>query len=208
VARRDNAYSRVIAWLKLLLPLAALALLSTLFLVARTIDPTRAIPTAEVDVADLARDPRVRAPDYTGVTADGGALRVVAETAWPDLDGQARMAARVVRGELVTPDGARYEMTALEGVIDAEAGRVVLDGDVVVSLPAGYTVRSARIETSLDASRLVSPGPVAMEGPIGQLSAGAMEARAEVVGATDGDRRHVVVFTGGVKLIYDPEPGE
>ncbi|MBC7158325.1 MAG: hypothetical protein H5U20_12585, partial [Rhodobacteraceae bacterium] len=117
MARRDNAYSRVIAWLKLLLPLAALALLSTLFLVARTIDPTRAIPTAEVDVADLARDPRVRAPDYTGVTADGGALRVVAETAWPDLDGQARMAARVVRGELVTPDGARYEMTALEGVI-------------------------------------------------------------------------------------------
>lgn len=204
MARRDNAYSRVIAWLKLLLPLAALVLLSMLFLVARTIDPSRAIPTAEIDVADLARDPRVRAPDYTGVTADGGALRIVAETAWPDLEGQGRSTARAVRGELVTRDGVRYEMTALAGEIDAEAGVVVLTGEVVVELPAGYRVHSGRIEASLEVSRLVSPGPVVVDGPPGRLNAGAMEVSA----TTDGERSHVALFTGGVKLIYDPEPGE
>ena len=39
--------------------LSALAILSTLFLVADQIDPEDALPFAEVDVEDLAREPRM-----------------------------------------------------------------------------------------------------------------------------------------------------
>ena len=55
---RADFHSRLVGWLKVVLPLAALAILSTLFLLADLIDPTAAIPYAEVDVEDLARDPR------------------------------------------------------------------------------------------------------------------------------------------------------
>lgn len=202
MARRDNAYSRLVAWLKLLLPLAALAILSTLFLVARTIDPSRAIPNAPVDVETLARDPRIGAPDYTGVTADGTAIRVVAETAWPDLADQGRMSARIVSGVLETPGGGRYEMSALEGFIDGEAGQVRLTGDVILTAPAGYELRSETVIAALDRTRLEGTGATRASGPPGTITSNGFVMRP----ATVGERDYVLVFLGGVKLIYDPKP--
>jgi lipopolysaccharide export system protein LptC len=47
---RADAHTRVVGWLKVALPLIALALLATLFLLADRIDPDDALPYAEVDV--------------------------------------------------------------------------------------------------------------------------------------------------------------
>ena len=68
---RDNLHSRLVAILKVALPLIALALLSTLFLFSRKIDPEDAIPYATVDVEDRLRDATALAtagPDNTRVT--------------------------------------------------------------------------------------------------------------------------------------------
>ena len=80
MARRDR-HSRVVGWLKVALPLAALAILSTLFLLSDRIDPEDALPYAEVDVEDLAREPRMTAPTYAGMTTDGAALTLTATEA-------------------------------------------------------------------------------------------------------------------------------
>ncbi len=65
MATYDNTYSRVVAWLKVLLPVIALVLLSTMFLISRTIDPSRAIPFANVDVEGMVRDQRISAPAFS-----------------------------------------------------------------------------------------------------------------------------------------------
>ena len=62
----DTARARLIGAMKLALPLAALALLSTLFLFARTVNPEGALPIATVNLSERARDeqltlPRIRA---------------------------------------------------------------------------------------------------------------------------------------------------
>ena len=44
---RLDLHSRLVTWAKVALPLAALAILSTLFLLADRIDPTAAIPYAD-----------------------------------------------------------------------------------------------------------------------------------------------------------------
>ena len=75
---RADAHTRVVTWLKIALPLAALAILSTLFLLADKIDPEDALPYAEVDVEDLAREPRMTLPSYAGTTSDGAALSLTA----------------------------------------------------------------------------------------------------------------------------------
>ena len=74
---RADAHTRVVTWLKIALPLAALAILSTLFLLADKIDPEDALPYAEVDVEDLAREPRMTLPSNAGTTSDGAALIVL-----------------------------------------------------------------------------------------------------------------------------------
>ena len=80
---QDDTYSRVIAWLKILLPLVALGILSILFLVARTIDPAQNLPFADVDIAEITRDQRVSRPNFSAVTADGAAITLSASTARP-----------------------------------------------------------------------------------------------------------------------------
>ncbi len=196
--RASDRYSSLIGWLKVLLPLAALAVLSTMFLVARTIDPDRAIPYADVDVVALAQEPRITRPDYSGMTEDGDAIRLQADTARPDLDDSGKVSAEGVVAELETPAGLRTDLLADHARIDNAAGLMTLTGSVRIRTSTGYDIRSDELIARLDRTRLDSPGPVEAEGPPGRLTAGNMQITAD----ESGD--HVLVFNGGVDLIYHP----
>ena len=194
----SDGYSAFIGWLKVLLPLAALAVLSTMFLVARTIDPDRAIPYAEVDVVALAQQPRITRPDYAGMTADGDAIRLQAEIARPDLDDSGKLSADQVVAELETPAGARTDLRAEHADIDSAAGLMTLTGAVRIHTSTGYDILSQELVAQLDRTGLDSPGPVEAEGPPGRLTAGSMQI------TVDEGGNHVLVFNGGVDLIYQP----
>ncbi|MBY6049482.1 LPS export ABC transporter periplasmic protein LptC [Vannielia litorea] len=198
----DNSYSRFVSMAKIVLPLAALAMLSTLFLVARTVDPTRSIPYADVDVNELAREQRISAPNYSGVTRDGSAISIAASTARPDPDNEHLVSATDLSAKLETEGGATYELFSLSGQIDTEAGQAVLNGGVIITTPTGYRVTSEEITTALERTEIESPGPVQAEGPAGVLDAGSMRlARAEEGDEASG---YLLVFNGGVKLVYTP----
>jgi len=86
MATRDNAYSRFVQWAKILFPLIALGLLSTMFLFSRNVDPSNAIPFADIDVEQIARDQQLSSPRFSGTTSGGASIIVDAETAMPDYD--------------------------------------------------------------------------------------------------------------------------
>ena len=71
---RDNLHSRLVAILKVTLPLLALVILSTLFLISRKINPEDAIPYADVDIEDRLRDPKMTGASLSGMTPDGLSL--------------------------------------------------------------------------------------------------------------------------------------
>ena len=91
----SNLHSQVVGVLKVVLPLLALGLLSTLFLFSHKIDPEDAIPYAEIDVGDRLRDPKMTDAGFASVTEDGAALTIKATEAKPTADGgQMRIALR------------------------------------------------------------------------------------------------------------------
>ncbi|MBS8224971.1 LPS export ABC transporter periplasmic protein LptC [Vannielia litorea] len=198
----DNSYSRFVSLAKIVLPLAALAMLSTLFLVARTVDPTRSIPFADVDVNELAREQRISAPNYSGVTRDGSAISIAASTARPDPENEHRVSATDLRAKLETNDGGTYELSSLTGQIDTQEGQAVLGGGVIITTPTGYRVTSEEITTALERTELESAGPVKAEGPAGTLDAGSM--RLAPADETKPDSGYLLVFKNGVKLVYTP----
>lgn len=198
MARADR-HTRVVGWLKVGLPLAALAILSTLFLVARRIDPDAALPYAEVDVEDLAREPRMTAPTYAGTTSDGAALTLSADEARPAAEGAPARAARL-RLDLATPDGGRTELVAAEARMDDTARQVVLSGGVTVTTSTGYKLETAEIAANLDRTGLESQAPVRATGPAGEITADGMSLRQD--NRTPGS--YVLVFNGGVRLVYQP----
>ena len=196
---RVDRHTRVVGWLKVVLPLTALAILSTLFLVARRIDPEAALPYAEVDVEDLAREPRMTAPTYAGTTEDGSALTLSADEARPASEGSPAQAAGL-RLDLATPDGGRTELLAADARMDDTAMEVVLSGGVALTTSTGYRLETAEIAAKLDRTGLESRAPVRATGPAGEITADGMSLSQD--NRTPGD--YVLVFKGSVRLVYQP----
>ncbi len=195
----ENLHSRLVVWAKVTLPLLALALLATLFLFARQIDPTDAIPYAEVDVEERAREPRLTQPTYAGVTADGSALSLSANEVRPDNATGVGTAIGIV-GKMQTPDGATTDLTAANAVLDSTAGLMTLKGDVAITTSSGYSIKSDALIADLDQTGLSSPGPVTATSPMGTISADEMllSQDQKIPGA------YLLVFKGRVKMLYSP----
>jgi lipopolysaccharide export system protein LptC len=199
MAQSDNVYSQVVFWLKITLPLVALVILSTLFLFSRKVGVDGQLPYTKADVEAIIRDQRLTAPDYTSVTTDGAALRVVAKTAWPKNETGGSTADDVVAA-YDTPGGLRIDLTSARGVLNQGTGRMLLSGGVVIVTSSGYRMVTAGLDGALDRTELLSDGRVDAEAPYGTIEAGSME----ISHSGDENAGYLLVFKNGVKLIYDP----
>ncbi len=198
-----DRHTRVVGWLKVTLPLLALAILATLFLLADRIDPEAALPYAEVDVEGLAREPRMTAPTYAGTTSDGAALTLSADEARPATD-STQAGALGLRLQLDTPDGASTRLTAATAVMSPDTQEILLAGGVVVTTSTGYRVETAELAAKMDRSGLQSQTPVTATGPAGDLSAGGMTLGQDNRTPGQAPGSYLLVFNGGVRLVYQP----
>jgi lipopolysaccharide export system protein LptC len=196
----QDFHTRLIAWLKVVLPLLALAILSTLFLVARTVDPESAIPFVDVDVADRLREPRMVEPTYAGVTSDGASLFLTAAEARPDKGPDSPGRATSLSGSLETPDGVRSDIIAAQATLDTPGRKVILSGGVEISTSGGWKLQSDTLTAATDQTDLEARTPVTASGPAGTLTANTMR----LTQNPKDEGRYLLVFNGAVKLIYVP----
>ncbi len=196
----DNRHSARVARLKVLLPLIALAILSTVFLLADRRDPGAGAAFGPGDPGAKAEDGRIVAPDYSGVAANGAALYLTAAQARP-IEPGGEIAAEEVRGIWEGTDGGRVVVTSNDGRLGAAGKTATLTGNVDIVTDSGFRLTSRRMEVDAEAGRLVSPGPVEGTGPPGRIDAGAMQVE-------QSGGHPLITFTGGVKLLYDPRPAK
>jgi lipopolysaccharide export system protein LptC len=198
LSRHDNLHSWLVGWLRILLPLTALAILSTLFLFARDIDPADAIPYAEVDIEERLREPRMTDASYAGVTSDGASIMLNVATATPLGDGDAR--AQDLQAVLATPDGGTSTIIADDMALDRDAGVIRMNGQVRIATSTGYAIQTRQLELALDRTRLDAPDGIEAQGPGGQITAD----RLSLTSAEGNKGLYQVVFQGNVTLIYRP----
>jgi lipopolysaccharide export system protein LptC len=195
----EHFYSRLVAWLKILLPLAALALLSTLFLLSKNIDPTTTIPFTTIDLRERAASEQVTAPEFAGATDDGDLIAFRAVSARPDPERATRMFAETLDARIELLSGSIITFRAAGGVVDETSDRVELDGDVIIESSIGYIVKSDRLISGMREIHAETPGPITGTGPPGAFSSGRM-----LITSGDADDSVQMLFTDGVKLLYVP----
>lgn len=200
---QTDRYSRIVGWLKVLLPLLALAILSTLFLLSRVIDPEAVIPFADKEIQDRLRDQQVTGPIYQGVTADGDELAFVADKLITPQGQTGANEAEDVQVTMNLASGSTVVLTAARGRVDIAANRTDLTGDVLITTTTGYRIASEMLRTQMSTLNVESPGPVSGAGPIGTLDAGAM-----TLDAGQAGKPAQLIFTNGVKLVYEPQPDD
>ena len=198
-----DRYTRMVFWLKVLFPLTSLGILSTLFLLSRSVDPETAIPFADKEIQDRLRGQQVTGPFFSGATANGDQIAFSADVLTTPDGAVGANRAEEVNVALDLANGARVTIEAAEGQLHLSENFAELTGDVLIITSTGYRVTSNQLRATLTEVDVTSPGPVEATGPLGQLNAGAMDLMAK-----DGDRPTHLVFKNGVKLIYDPKQFE
>lgn len=192
-----NRYSTIVAWVKVALPLIALGLLSTLFLFSRTPDPDAALPFAEVDVEQLAREQRLSRPRFAGTLEDGREVVLTADTAAPQTTNPNMILLTTVESRVALSENSELLVQAAEGDIDLAGQIVDLDGSVTATTTEGWRFASDHLTLAMDEMRVTSPGPIVVESDGIRIEAAAME-------FTGPEDAAFLSFTGGVRLLYEP----
>lgn len=192
-----DGYSRLVAWLKVLLPLMALMLLSTLFLLSRNIDPVATLPFADTEIDERLRGQQITGPFFSGVTKAGDLVTVSAGTmaTRSGLNNEAKD----LSAQIKLSEGAHITLMAERGQFDMVKNLSSLDGNVVITTSDGYRVTSDMLMADFDDLTFESPGAVAGTGPFGTFDAGKMRLQR----TSPGSNAHLI-FTNGVKLVYLP----
>jgi lipopolysaccharide export system protein LptC len=196
----SDRYSRLISWLKVLFPLAALAILSTLFLLSRAIDPDAQIPFADKEIQDRLRDQQVTGPFFTGTTADGDQIMFSAEKLTTPEGQTGSNEAENIKTVVDLAQGDTVTLTAQRARFDLARDHAELTGEVLITTTSGYRVTSDLLTSAISSLSVNSPGRVSGETPAGTLDAGSMTLSVPQKGA--GAQ---LVFTNGVKLVYTPQ---
>lgn len=193
-----DRHSRSIAYLKVLLPLAALVLLSTLFLIARRVQTDPVIPFAKFEMESRLRGQQVTSPFFTGTTEDGHEITIAAAKALPGGD-QNSASATDLEAEIRTTEGRSILLLSDTGTVRPDKDTATLSGNVRILSADGTRVETDQLDTLLSGLEARSPGTVTATGPLGDFTAGTMR----IFTKSKNGPVHIE-FTDGVKLVYDP----
>lgn len=190
-----NFHSQLVGFLKISLPLAALALMSTVFLFARVPTQETTIPYAELE--DLAREPRLSGAQVSGVASDGSVISLSARTARPVGD---LLTAETLSAAIDSADGTHIDIRAGTGEINTVDRTARLTGLTRIETSNGYEMETAGLSANITTGRIISDGALEVQAPFGSLTAGQL-----IIETPEGGSGQVMLFQNGVRLVYTPQ---
>ena len=106
MAFSDNSYSHMVAGLKIALPLAALAILSSLFLVSKEMN---SVTPAEnpAGIPQQVHKPGISTPSLSGVTRNGSIYTLSAKEASPSISSENTLVVSEFAGTITGVGGLR-----------------------------------------------------------------------------------------------------
>ncbi|THH34705.1 hypothetical protein E4Z66_17190 [Aliishimia ponticola] len=192
-----DRYTRMVTFFKVALPLIALAILSTLFLLSSRIRPGDNIPFAETEIDERIRGQQVTGPFFSGVTSRGDRISFSATNV---VTGEDRsQEAHDLNAQLDFSTGGSVTLEATRGKIELGNDMATLLGDILIDSTTGFRMVTNTVITSLTGIDVTAPGEVRATGPAGTLTAGQMRITSN---ETNGNVE--ILFSGGVMLVYEP----
>lgn len=205
-------YSRFVRWLKIGLPLIALAILSAVFLLPKDRGFDAGLIYSTADLVALGEGMTVSNPRFTGATKAGEPFVVAADNAVPDGPDPEQIVLARPRASIDQKDRS-IVLTAREGELRPKDQRLELSGDVRVETTDGFTVRTNWVEADVRRGEIRAPGAVTAKGPQGEIRAGSFRAERadsneeESPAANQGlPSTSRFWFENGVKVTYAPAP--
>lgn len=200
MATAADPYSRLVSVLKVLLPLIAIGLLSSLFLVQGENDTGGEIVFTEGDLEELGSGLRISNPVFSGSSRNADRFRFEADLVVPDALPPTEAEITALTGEVHFADGTRLDLASAHGALDVPAQSLRLDGSVRIETGDGYRMETETLAIDLATGGLDTAVPVTTTGPLGRIDAGSLA----VAPTAPGGAARRFVFGNGVRVLYDP----
>lgn len=198
-----EVYSRRVGILKIMLPLIAVGLLSTVFLVQKEDAFESGLVFTKVDIATLGDGLTISNPRFSGITNRGDTYTLAAARAVPDGPKPRIVEMSEITADMSYAEGTIVNATAAQGIADVQQQTLQLNGGLNASSSNAYTFTTDGGLLSLNSGDFESSGPVKLTGPQQTLKAGRMRIAVQ----EDGTSRFFH-FENGVHLTYTPETTE
>jgi lipopolysaccharide export system protein LptC len=204
VAADPGLHSRIVGILKVGLPLVALGMLASIFLVQTDDSLGGNIVFSQGDIDALGEGLKITNPTFTGTTAGQDRFRFTAALVEPDAAPPERARITTLAGEVALHNGPTVELEADTGDLHIPTERLDVAGDVRISTSEGYRIHAEQATLDLAAGSIVAGNAVETTGPLGRIDSGSL---AVAPAASSGEARRFS-FGNGVRLIYEPSDSE
>ena len=194
-----DSYSAFVVWVKTLLPIVALSMLSTIFLFSGKVDVTQSIPYAKFNIAEIIREQRITKPYFSGVSNNG--TEIILSAAYASSDIQNADILNITELSIVlTPSNAKMvRITAGLGTLNSASQKAVVSGDVHLTAIPGFWLKTNNLTVDLKESIVTANNVFQGITSLGTINAGKI-----IVQMVNNDQQ--IIFTNGVRLIYYPKP--
>lgn len=200
---RIDYYSLFVSFAKVILPLGALAILSSLFLFSNIIDPTIGAKLIEGRLQEFIKKERITRPHFEGMTVDGIAIQLSAESASPRVGGGI-FDAEKIDAQVELEDGTLVAFQATRGLLNALNHQADLTDGILLTSSDGNHAKTHGLSFATNRFEVHSQGSVTADIPLGKIYAGEFDMRQEPSEDPEVKSGYVLNFKKGVKLIYDP----
>lgn len=196
-ARRRNVpgagYTRAVRWMRLALPLIAVAMIGLLMAWPHIRD-TMTVVQREAAIAPAVGANELLNPRFESKDSENRPFTVTAKRAVQSIRDPEVVILEHPMADIILEDGAWMAAEARNGAWRQKEEKLVLEGDVRLFHDKGYEVKTPKLLIDLQSRHAWSDQPVQGQGPAGTLQASGLEAR-----AAEG----VLLFTGPVKLVLN-----
>ena len=194
----DDGYSALVAWLKTLLPIVALGLLSTIFLFSGKVDVTQSLPYAEHNIAEIIREQRITQPYFTGIASNGTEIALSAAYASPQVEDAHILEITDLSVVLRSTSDRVVQVTAGQGALDSARQTAQISTDVHIAALPDFWVTTEALDMNFNQGFISAKGGFQGVTALGAITAGEMHLQ-----MTADDQQ--IVFLNDVRLVYSPK---
>jgi len=193
---RRNSYSRMVAWLKILLPLIALGVLGTVFLFNSKDSFEVGFTFSRADIETLEKGSFIKNPQINGITKKGEPFHLTADEIRPQGDNNNVVVITNLNAEFLFDTGEWAKITSDSALMDVVAQTVWFENGGQLATSDGNIAVVETLHLLIASGELQGSGIVA-NGPLGRISAENFR-----IESREGENR-VLWFENNVKMRYD-----
>jgi lipopolysaccharide export system protein LptC len=198
--RKAGLHSRVVAVLKIALPLIAVGMLAGLFVLQPENERGGEIVFSEADIEALGQGMQISNPTFNGVTRNADRFSFSADLVVPDTAPPENVTVTSPSGTIAFAGGTDVAVSSQSGHLDLSAQLLTLSGEVEIDTSQGWHVSMNRLDVDLLTGRIDGGDDVASTGPLGRIDAG----RLSVDPPEPETQARLFTFSNGVRVVYDP----